>query len=311
MKAPVLDPRTLPDIMEQIRQLAKSYTPEWRYEDAEDDPGAAIARLFGEMFHQTVDRFNAVPEKLFIEFLEMAGVRMPDPLPATGLLQFSAHDTVESPVPVPAGTQVFTRDEEGSNIVYETERRIEATPAKVKHMFYVDAREEVIERLDPETPCSFFAANGGENLRRHRFSLSQNEVLALSGKCAVELEILAENRFTAAETAKLLADGRSARWLYRAGGELKPFDAVRTEGAHIILTKASPDALEPEEDGNIYITCESEAKGGGSVILRGVRLSSRPSGTASTAKSRRPGSAASASATVAAAASAATGPRER
>lgn len=278
MKAPVLDPRSFQDIMEQVKKLAASYTPEWRYEDAEDDPGAAIARLFGEMFYQTVDRFNAVPNKLFAEFLEMAGVRMPDPLPATGLMQFLAHDTVENPVPVPAGTQVFTRDETGNNIVYETERRIESTPARIRHMFYVDARDEVIERLDPEKPCSFFTSNGKENLRCHRFSLSQNEVLALSGPCTVELEILSENRFTAAETAKMLSDNRQSRWLYRFGGERVPFDAVSAEGAIILLTKSSPHALEPEEDGNIYITCESTIKGGGSILLRGVRLSSRPEG---------------------------------
>lgn len=262
--------------MEQVKKLASSYTPEWRYENAEDDPGAAIARLFGEMFYQTVDRFNAVPNKLFVEFLEMAGVKMPDPLPATGLMQFTAHDTVENPVPVPAGTQVFTRDETGSNIAYETERRIEATPAKIAHVFYVDAREEVIEHLDPEKPCSFFTTNGGENLQCHRFSLSHNEVLALSGPCEVELEILAENRFTAAETAKMLADAKLSKWLYRSGGTLKPFDAVRAEGAVIILTKSDPSALEAEEDGNIYITCESGMKGGGSVLLRGARLSSKP-----------------------------------
>ncbi len=278
MKAPILDPRTLQDIMDHVAELARSYTPEWRYEGAEDDPGAAIARLFGEMFYQTVDRFNSVPNKLFIEFLELAGVRMPDPLPASGLMQFAAHDTVESPVPVPAGTQVFTRDEGGANIVYETDRRIESTPARLKQMYYVDAREEIIERLDPEAAHAFFAPNGGENLQCHRFSLSQNEVLALLGPCTVELEIRSENRFAAAETAAMLADPEHAAWLYRSGGGQVFFDAVRAEGTRILLTKTTPAALEPEEDGNLYITCESRMKGGGSVTLRGVRLASRPDG---------------------------------
>src|SRR5699024_4722728 len=103
----------------------------------QDDPGAALAELFGEMFYQTVDRFNSVPGKLHTEFLNLTGFRMPDPVPASGLLQFTAHDTVDQPVPVPQGTQVFTEDEDREHIVYETQRKIESTPAQLKDLFYV------------------------------------------------------------------------------------------------------------------------------------------------------------------------------
>ena len=75
--------------MAQVAAHARSYTPEWRYEGAEDDPGSALAELFGEMFYQTVDRMNSVPEKLRTEFLNLTGFQMPDPEPASGLLQFT------------------------------------------------------------------------------------------------------------------------------------------------------------------------------------------------------------------------------
>ena len=104
MKQPILDPRDRAAVMAQLAALARAYTPEWRYEGAEDDPGSALAKLFGEMFDQTVDRLNSVPGKLHTEFLNLTGFRMPDPVPASGLLQFTAHDTVEEPVPVPEST---------------------------------------------------------------------------------------------------------------------------------------------------------------------------------------------------------------
>ena len=106
MKQPILDPRDRGDIMAQLAAHARSYTPEWRYEGAEDDPGSALAELFGDLFYQTVDRMNSVPGKLHTEFLNLTGFQMPDPVPAAGLLQFTAHDTVEEPVPVPAKTTV-------------------------------------------------------------------------------------------------------------------------------------------------------------------------------------------------------------
>ena len=134
--------------MAQVAAHARSYTPEWRYEGAEDDPGSALAELFGEMFYQTVDRMNSVPEKLRTEFLNLTGFQMPDPEPASGLLQFTAHDTVEEPVPVPRGTQVFTPDEEGENVVYETVRTIQSTPAQLREAYYVES----MRRCGPSSP---------------------------------------------------------------------------------------------------------------------------------------------------------------
>ncbi len=59
MNKPILDPRTKEDLMDLIQRRAGEYVPEWRYEQGDEtDPGAAIATLFGEMFYQTIDRFN-------------------------------------------------------------------------------------------------------------------------------------------------------------------------------------------------------------------------------------------------------------
>ena len=46
---PILDPRSREDILAQVVDHARSYTPEWRCDGAEDDPGAALAALFCDM----------------------------------------------------------------------------------------------------------------------------------------------------------------------------------------------------------------------------------------------------------------------
>ncbi len=276
-RPPVLDGRSREDIMAQIAAHAREYTPEWRCEGARDDPGAALAALFGEMFSQTVDRMNAVPQKLYTEFLNMAGFQMPDPSPASGLLRFTAHETVPAPVPVPAGTQVYARDGEGRNVVYETERGIEATPARLTGLFYVDPRAEMVQRLDPESPNRFFAPGGGENLQRHRFSFGQNQVLALSGPCVVEVELRRPAEFTEAETAAYLTDPVRARWSFRGPeGEL-PFDTARAEGNTILLSYEGSQSFVPDEKGRYAVTCTcSGGPSGGTILLDGIRLRSRP-----------------------------------
>lgn len=274
MKTPVMDPRDLEKIMEELAAHARQYTPEWRYERAPDDPGAAIAQLFGEMFYQTVDRFNSVPEKLLIEFLELIGVQMPDPVPAQGLLQFHAHETVEEPVPVPEGTQVYAKQDDGTSIVYETERRIESTSARLAHLFYADAKQGLIQKVDLTKPQFFFTPNGSENLQCHRFSVSQDDVLHLSGTGVIELEVRSENRFTAEETAQLLG-APSMRWSYHCGGADVAFGQVRVEGDRIFLTKTEPGAPDVEDDGLRYITCEGSSAGG-TILVDGIRLRSTP-----------------------------------
>lgn len=277
MRQPVLDPRDREAVMAQLAARARAYTPEWRYEGAEDDPGSALAELFGEMFYQTVDRFNSVPGKLHTEFLNLTGFQMPDPVPASGLLQFTAHDTVTEPVPVPEGTQLFTEDEAGEHIVYETQRRIESTPARLEELFYVDPRAEVIQRLDLEEPHAFFCPAPGENLQRHRFTLSQDDALSLAGPCQVEVELRQEGGFTAAETAQRLADPGLARWTFFTEAGETAFTAARAEGNALILTYEGSERFVPDEEGHFSIICT----GNGTrerLVLDGARLRSQPAG---------------------------------
>ena len=204
----------------------------------------------------------------------MIGVQMPDPAPAQGILCFHAHETVEGPVPVPQGTQVHTGLQSGEPVVYETERRIESTPAVLSHVFYADTGKGMIEKLDRTKQQLFFTSNGNENLQKHRFAVSQDDVLNLSGTGVIEVEVRSDNRFTAEETAQLLA-APAMRWAYRCGGEELAFDEVRVEGERIYLTKGLPGEIDQEEDGLRYISCTGKAAGG-TVCVDGISLRSEP-----------------------------------
>ena len=109
MNKPILDPRTKEELMALIARRAREYVPEWRYEQGDTrDPGAAIAALFGDLFYQSIDRFNLLPEKHYTEFLNILGIPSPGVTPACGLVRFTAGGT-GGPVPVPGGTEIFAR----------------------------------------------------------------------------------------------------------------------------------------------------------------------------------------------------------
>ncbi len=244
MNRPLLDPRSPEEIREQLRVLARSYTPEWRYEGTDNDPGAALTELFAEMYCQSVNRLNALPEKLYIEFLNAIGFQEPGPMPAGGTVCFRAQENATEPFTVAAGTQLFTPDEAGENIVYETERTIQVSPAALADLYFVDAEADSIRRLDlSERPQRLFEPSG-EELQRHRFTISENDVLLLDCPARISATFRPEDGHVE-EAASALA-GEELKWTFRHGDEDIPFDAVHAENGTLILEKTN--SLMPEAD---------------------------------------------------------------
>lgn len=253
MNHPRPDKRDLDAIRARLSALARSYTPEWRYERTEDDPGAALAELFAEMYHQSVDRLNALPEKLYIEFLNEIGFREPGPMPSRGTLRFLPNDVQGEPAQVAAGTEVFTADEAGDNIVFATERAIQATGAELQAVYYASAEQDSIRRLDFSGGAQRFFAPVGEELQKHELFLSQPDVLRVNGQTAVTLHLGQRVSHLEAETAQKLAEGM--KWTYRHDGAELPFDAVRAAGDTIVLEKKNRLSLDPDEEGRLCVRC--------------------------------------------------------
>ena len=270
MNRPLLDPRTPEELREQLRDLARSYTPEWRYEEPENDPGAALAELFLEMYSQSVNRFNALPEKLFVEFLNMIGFREPGPMPASGTVRFETQD--ETAFTVPSGTQLFTPDAEGENIVYETERTIQVTPSVLEDIYFVDAQSDSIRRLDlSERPQSFFEPTG-EELQRHRFLAAENDVLRLD--CPARVSVRVRLRGGQEREAARALSGEGLRWTFLHSEEAIPFDAAREENGTLVLEKKSALSPEADGDGRVCICCAGHPAS--EVFVSEMTLSSEP-----------------------------------
>lgn len=81
MTAPRLDGRSAEDILAEIKYKSEVFTPEWKPDGTGPDGGGALARLFSEMFFETVDRYNRFLDKSYLEFLNMLGVCAAAPLP--------------------------------------------------------------------------------------------------------------------------------------------------------------------------------------------------------------------------------------
>lgn len=101
LPAPPLDRRDLHAILQQVRELAPFYTPEWAV--AEDTgAGAAMLTIVANMLEGLIRRLNEVPQKNFIAFLNMLGAKLlpaqPARVPLTFFLSTGAPEAVRIPL---------------------------------------------------------------------------------------------------------------------------------------------------------------------------------------------------------------------
>lgn len=137
MRTPHIDKRSLEDVLQQLRERIPFYTPEWRAEEGE--AATAVMRIFAHMYMGILHRLNRSPDKHFIAFLNMLGVKLIPARQAKAPITIHLSAGSAEPVLVPAGTQVAAPAEDGGQpIVFETEQSILAVPAQITDIFTVD-----------------------------------------------------------------------------------------------------------------------------------------------------------------------------
>ena len=272
MTTPKLDGRTSEDILDLIKQKSEFYTPEWLPDFENTDGGAALARLFAEMFHGTIDRFNRFPDKCYLEFLNMVGVCAKSVSPAVGIACAELVEGAAHNVYIKGGTQLFTdiEDENEGNkrIVFETTSGFFATPAELKSIYTTAPNEDIINCTDLSEenalPLLLFMADRAKNLERHIFAVAHAQVLDLRGRSEICLKLTnSATAFRDAELMKQLCNPEFAEWYYIAQNGKTQLSA-RFENDHIILIKGegaflfTNDSGEQSEDAELsaWIFCE-------------------------------------------------------
>jgi len=122
LPAPKLDDRKFQDIVSEARGLIPRYCPEWTDHNL-SDPGITFIELFAWMTDMLLYRLNQVPEKNYIKFLELMGVKLKPPRPARADITFRLSAPQPGPVNIPRSVEVATvRTESEEAITFTTER---------------------------------------------------------------------------------------------------------------------------------------------------------------------------------------------
>lgn len=142
-----LDDRTFDDLVEDCLLRIPRYCPEWTDHNL-SDPGITLIELFAWLTDQMLLRFNQVPRKNYVAFLELLGVRLQAPAPAQTELTFYLSTSLAEVYTIPTGVEVATlRTENTEAIVFSTDKDLIIGKPSLRHLLSSQTVEDVPQAL--------------------------------------------------------------------------------------------------------------------------------------------------------------------
>ncbi len=121
LPAPSLDDRSFNDLAAEARRRIGMYVPEWTDHNL-SDPGITLLELFAYMTDIVLYRLNRVPDKHYIKFMELIGIKLRESEPARAPITFWLSAPQTTVMTIPGGTEVSTvRSETDPGIVFTTD----------------------------------------------------------------------------------------------------------------------------------------------------------------------------------------------
>ncbi|MCP2257173.1 putative baseplate assembly protein [Streptoalloteichus tenebrarius] len=140
LETPKLDRRTYADLVAEAHRRIRRFCPEWTDLNP-SDPGVTLVELFAWLTETMLYELNQVPDRAYLKFLELVGLRPRPALPARAEVTFTPNPQAERVV-VPAGTQVAATAGDAL-VVFECDEECDLVPHALTDIVVVDGRSRV------------------------------------------------------------------------------------------------------------------------------------------------------------------------
>lgn len=132
LPVPNLDDRRFQNLVDDAKRLVQRNCPEWTDHNV-SDPGVTLIEAFASMVDQLLYRLNRVPDRHYVKFLELIGVRLFPPTAASVDVTFWLSAPQPDTIGVPPGSQVATlRTETVEAIVFTTVEDLAVVPCHLE-----------------------------------------------------------------------------------------------------------------------------------------------------------------------------------
>lgn len=147
-----LDDRTFEDLVQECILRIPRYCPEWTNHNP-GDPGITLIELFAWLTDQMLLRFNQVPRRNYVAFLELLGIRLEPPKPAQCELTFYLSQAQN--IVIPKGSEVATvRTETEEAVVFTTNRDLFICNPIIKYFLTAETANDTPQRLRNIAPAN-------------------------------------------------------------------------------------------------------------------------------------------------------------
>ena len=138
MKHPLLNSYKASDFEASIKALIPSYLPAWK--PTENEPGWAIAKAFSKISEQVAEQLNAVPEKLFLSYLDLLEIEPKEAEHSLTPVQFTLRKKGAKAVRIPEKSQLMSQ----SKATFETKSEFTAQKATLIASYFVNNEKDTI-----------------------------------------------------------------------------------------------------------------------------------------------------------------------
>ncbi len=233
-----LDKRTREDILRQMEELARSYTPEWKFQAEHGDGGSALVNIYADMLTEMVRQYNQIPERDKQMFFQRLGVRQRAAAPAKGYVSFGMVNREVGGTLVPGGTGLVGTADSGEQVGLETDKEIYVSVSEIKKIYYQEGRRDAIYCLAEKEG----SLEGGhvKNLQEHICWLGHSTVFHIGGEAELFITLVP---LEGQDFSTLLQDGEKTEFSYLSGQGEWRFESWSCEGNTIRLkkTREMPD----------------------------------------------------------------------
>lgn len=191
LPSPNLDDRRFQRLVDDAKRLVQRRCPEWSDHNV-SDPGVTLIEAFAGMVDELVYRLNRVPDKNYLAFLDLIGVRLHPPTAARTRVTFRLSAPQPETVRVRAGAEVATvRTETDEAVVFTTVGDLSVVPCSLAHLATGTAGGAEADRTDElalarDVPCFGTTPTPGDALYVGLSGPVPSCVVALRMDCRVE-----------------------------------------------------------------------------------------------------------------------------
>ncbi len=137
-----LDDRTFEDLVAECILRIPRYCPDWT-DFNPSDPGITLIELFAWLTDQMLMRFNKVPRRNYITFLELVGIKLQPPAPAQTNVSFYLTQPDTYPYLIPQGTEIGTETTETEEaVIFSTDKDLSIGQPEIIHFLTAETEEE-------------------------------------------------------------------------------------------------------------------------------------------------------------------------